>query len=94
MYQALGWAGPRALGPKGFQKWVSLAIKGGKRKDPRDWGILEPQYGTHSSRKMKYSLRVTNTSTSCRMLGCFTLVTVGGSVVRVECTQEKLWFLH
>lgn len=78
LYQAFGWAGPRALGPLGFQKWVSLVIKGGKRKGPRVWKILEPQNCTHSSRKMKYSLRVTNTSTSCRMLGCFTLVRVRG----------------
>lgn len=59
-------------------KVVSFVIKGREGKCPRDWGILEPQNCTHSSRKMKYSLRVTNTSTSCRMLGCFTLVAVGG----------------
>lgn len=42
-------------------------------------GILGPQAHTHSSRKMKYSLRVTNTSTSCRMLGCFTLTAGRGA---------------
>lgn len=74
-----------------------LSYKRRKKKSPRDPGILEPQNGTHSSRKMKYSLRVTNTSTSCRMLGCFTLVAVGGvsSQGLVNPREgEKFWFLR
>lgn len=44
---------------------------------------------------MKYSLRVTNTSTNCRMLGCFTLATGRGAnlSLRTGQTPERL-YLH
>lgn len=71
-------AGPGSkTGTQGSEeKGRSLAAEG--------WGTLGPQAHTHSSRKMKYSLRVTNTSTSCKMLGCFTLAARGEPVVRPE----------
>lgn len=91
----------QGLGTQRVPKMGFFSYKGREeKKDPKDWGILEPQNGTHSSRKMKYSLRVTNTSTSCRMLGCFTLVAVGGvSSGRSQQSElgvalRELWFLH